>query len=210
MSPPAPARRTQEERSAATRALLLDATIECLVELGYAGTTTTEIVKRAGVSRGAQVHHFSTKGELVAEAIVHLSRKRREELRRELEAMQPNGDRLSVAVDLLAKSFTGPLFAAAMELIVAARTDEALGPAVRAVEQDAELGIREMCEEVFGRDALRRKSFRDVLEMTVRLTAGIGVTRMMRGEGNDVELLATWKRLARPMIEEGSKARARH
>lgn len=200
-------RRTQEERSAATRTLLLDATVECLVERGYAGTTTTEIVKRAGVSRGAQVHHFPTKADLVAQAIVHLSRKRREELRRELEASRPNGDRVSLAVDLLAKSFSGPLFAAAMELVVAARTDEELRPAVRAVECDAEEGIRELCLEVFGPEAIRRRSFRDALEMTIRLTAGISMAQMMRGEGNDEQLLAAWKRLARPLIEEGSKSR---
>ena len=203
------ARRTQEERSAATRARLLDATIECLVELGYAGTTTTEVARRAGVSRGAQVHHFHTKAELVEQAIVHLSRKRREELRRELQAARPNGDRFSLAVDLLAKSFSGPLFAAAMELVVAARTDEALRPAVRAVEQDADQGIREFCLEVFGADAMRRREFREALEMTIRLTAGISMARMMRGEESDAELLTAWKRVARPLIEEGSRARAR-
>ena len=57
-------RRTQEERSAATRAKLLDATIDCLIELGYAGTTTTLIAERAGVSRGAQLHHFPSKDAL--------------------------------------------------------------------------------------------------------------------------------------------------
>ena len=49
--------RLQEERSAETRGRLLDATVACLHEFGYAGTTTTEIARRAGVSRGAQVHH---------------------------------------------------------------------------------------------------------------------------------------------------------
>src|SRR5204862_5492808 len=62
-------RRTQAERSAATQALLLDATIDSLVEVGYANTTTTGIAERAGVSRGAQMHHFPSKGELVAAAV---------------------------------------------------------------------------------------------------------------------------------------------
>src|SRR5436190_18849808 len=74
-----PPRRTQAERRATTRTALLDATIDCLVEEGYAGTTTTRIVERAGVSRGAQVHHFPTKAELVAEAVRHLAGKRIEE-----------------------------------------------------------------------------------------------------------------------------------
>src|SRR5882672_9007518 len=74
-------RRTQEERSATTRALLLDATLECLTELGYARTTTTEIAERGGVSRGAQLHHFPTKAELVTEAVEHLFERRNEESR---------------------------------------------------------------------------------------------------------------------------------
>ena len=202
-------RRTQEERSAHTRELLLEATIDCLIELGYAGTTTTEIVKRAGVSRGAQVHHYPTKAKLVEDAIVHLARKRREELRRELESAHANGDRFGLAVELLARSFSGPLFAAAMEVVVAARTDEALRPAVRAIESDADRGIRELCLEVFGPDALKRRAFRDAIEMTIRLTAGIAMTHMMRGDGEgDAELLAAWKRVARPLVEEG-RARAR-
>ena len=66
------AHRTQQERSTRARALLLDATIDCLVELGYAHTTVIEISERAGVSRGAQQHHFTTKAELMTSALEHL------------------------------------------------------------------------------------------------------------------------------------------
>ena len=72
---PARSRRTQAERRAATRAALLDATIAGLVEHGYARLTTSQIVDSAGVTRGAQAHYFSTKAELVAEALTHLAHK---------------------------------------------------------------------------------------------------------------------------------------
>ncbi len=51
---------------------LLEATVDCLVERGWAGTTTTVIAERAMVSRGAQLHHYPTKAELVAAAVAHL------------------------------------------------------------------------------------------------------------------------------------------
>ena len=71
--PAAPARRrTQEERSAATQTRLLDAAVECLVELGYGATTTTVVAERAGVSRGAQLHHFATRADLVGAAVQHV------------------------------------------------------------------------------------------------------------------------------------------
>src|SRR5882724_13080442 len=69
-------RRTQAERSAAMRMRLLDATIECLVTYGYAGTTTHRVAELAGVTRGAQIHHFRAKEDLVVAAIEHLAQQR--------------------------------------------------------------------------------------------------------------------------------------
>src|SRR3954453_22884836 len=93
-----PTGRTQEERSAAMRVRLLDATIDCLVEYGYAGTTTTRVADRAGVTRGAQVHHFPTKADLVTSAIRHLAAKRTEVAMAELDRLRgsppPVGARL--------------------------------------------------------------------------------------------------------------------
>lgn len=72
MSPRAArSRRTQGERSSATRTLLMQATLECLASLGHAGTTLNAICERAGLSRGAVLHHFQGKDELVAQAFMH-------------------------------------------------------------------------------------------------------------------------------------------
>ena len=68
-------RRTQGERSASTRARLLDATVECLTRYGYAGTTTPRIAEMAGLTRGAQVHHFGSKHELMTAAMHHMTAK---------------------------------------------------------------------------------------------------------------------------------------
>ena len=59
----------QQERSRATQARLLEATVECLVERGWSGTTTTVVAAMAGVSRGAQLHHYPTKASLVMAAV---------------------------------------------------------------------------------------------------------------------------------------------
>lgn len=57
--------RTQEERSATTRRLLIDAAIQCLSELGYIDSTVEVVAKRAGVSRGAVQHHFGSRNDLL-------------------------------------------------------------------------------------------------------------------------------------------------
>jgi AcrR family transcriptional regulator len=115
-------RRTQE-RGIATRAALLDAAVECLVEQGYAATTTIEVAKRAGVSRGAQLHHFPTKAELLTAAVYHLCERRTAEFRKAFADAVPGADRLETAIDLLWSMFQGPTFVAWVELWVASRTD---------------------------------------------------------------------------------------
>jgi len=124
-----------QERSVATRAALLDAAIDCLVERGYAATTTIETVRRAGVSRGAQLHHFPTKAELLSEAVEHLFDRRRAEFLEAFEAIHPKADRLDAALDLLWSMFQGPAFVAWTELWVAARTDPELAAKVLDVER---------------------------------------------------------------------------
>ena len=119
-------RRTQAERSALTRAQLLDATVECLSALGYARTTTTEIADRAGVSRGAQLHHFPTKAELVITAVGHLFDRRHAEFVEAIARLPAGAPRAAAAIDLLWRMVSGPTFYAWLEITVAARTDPEL------------------------------------------------------------------------------------
>jgi AcrR family transcriptional regulator len=199
-------RRSQEERSAATRQLLLDATIACLIDLGYAATSTTEIVRRAGVSRGAQVHHFPTKNDLVRSAVAHLAVRQAEELRRQYEK-STGSDRVSRAMDLLWSAFTGPLFVASLELIVAARTDPALRSSLEAFEEGMAEGIRTVCEALFGPAVMRRRAAKDVVDLTIAVMNGLAFARLLDGSGDREErLLGTWKRAVRPLLMEGESS----
>jgi AcrR family transcriptional regulator len=66
------ARRTQQERSDSTRALLAEAAIASLVDRGWAATTVVEVCARAGVTRGAFHHHYDDLAELLADALRRL------------------------------------------------------------------------------------------------------------------------------------------
>jgi AcrR family transcriptional regulator len=127
-------RRTQAERTAAMRARLLDATVECLVSYGYSGTTTHKVAEIAGVTRGAQVHHFPSKQDLVAAAIEHLAEQRTQSAIRDLGRVEASADPVSAMLDYLWESHQGPIFVATLELWVAARTDEILAEQIERVE----------------------------------------------------------------------------
>jgi len=119
-------RRTQQQRSDETRAALLDATIACLHEVGYAGTSTTLVSKRAGVSRGAQTHHFPTKVELVVEAVTRLSDALVAALDRDLAQAASAPDVLEAFLKGIWRTLDAPIFETGLELMVAARSDSAL------------------------------------------------------------------------------------
>lgn len=150
------------------RTKLLDAAVDSLVELGYARTTTQGIARRAGVSRGAQLHHFPTKESLVVAAVEHLVDKRMEEiLAAEVDAGR--------GIEVLADAFSGPLFYAALELWVAARTDPALFEAAVPLERKVTDALRRGSAEVFG-----DRFDSDAIELSIELVRGLAVSALFR------------------------------
>src|SRR4051794_30583951 len=125
----------QEERTRAMRRRLLEATLQCLVEGGWSGTSTTLVSERAGVSRGAQLHHFPTKADLVVAAVEHIATVRRDELTHAAAKVPPGRRRTRAVLELLGEHFAADVFAAALELWVAARTDPQLLAAVEPLER---------------------------------------------------------------------------
>jgi AcrR family transcriptional regulator len=151
-----PRRRTQAERSSATRTALLEATIECLSDVGFANTTTTEIADRAGVSRGAQLHHFPTKRELVLAAIDHVLARRLNEFRlgfASAQNLKTISERTHAAVELLWTLSSSTTFNAWLELVVVARTDNELRLAVLEIARRFEEGVLEAFHEAFPEQA---------------------------------------------------------
>ncbi|MGH7933696.1 MAG: TetR/AcrR family transcriptional regulator [Candidatus Binataceae bacterium] len=141
----------QEERSAETRRKLLDATLECLFECGYAGTTTVEIARRAGVSRGAQLHHFPRKEELVVRALVHVFDLRLKRFREVTAELPAGGEaKVNALIDMLWLAFKGPTFYAWLELVVASRTNSVMRQAVSTASAHFARGVHEVFNVMFG------------------------------------------------------------
>lgn len=195
---------TQQERSAATQERILDAAIESLVEHGYAGTTTVEVVERAGVSRGAQHHHFPSRDDLMIHAIDRLASKLRAELERDVSHLPEGPDRLSTVIDAAWDAFRGPLFYATLELWVAARTDPALKQRLLPAQRDVggkfqDLWRRAMAEayERHGPEALD-----ELQELTRVIMHGLALRRVLTGDTPTiVRLLDRWKHLITPYYQ---------
>ena len=184
----------QEERTRAMRQRLLEATVECLVERGWSGTSTTRVSKRAGVSRGAQLHHFPTKNDLVLAAVEHLSEVRGQELQ-DAATQLPRGRRRTRAVlEMLARHFTSPVFTAALELWVAARTDETLHEAVGPLEQRIGREIHRHTVELLGVNEAQ-EGMRELVQATLDLVRGLGLANTISDDtARRKRILDEWAR----------------
>jgi AcrR family transcriptional regulator len=169
----APARTPQGERTRVMRQRLLEATVDCLVELGWAGTTTTVVSERAGVSRGAQLHHFPSKQELVVAAVEHLSERRRGVMA-ESAADLPQEGRTRAILDVLAQQFVSPVFYAALELWVAARSDAELRKAVAPLERRVGRETHAFALQLLGVDESVANN-RALVQGTLDLVRGLGL-----------------------------------
>jgi AcrR family transcriptional regulator len=205
--PASPTRTPQQERSRATQARLLEATVESLVEHGWSGTTSTVVATRAGVSRGAQLHHYPTKAALVMAAVEHLAERRAAEIRAEAAALPAGPRRLDRVIDMLAAAFTGPLFVAALELWVAARTDPELRAALVPLEARVGREMHRLTVDLLGADE-RAPGVRESVQATLDLLRGLGVANLLSDDSaRRTALLDTWKRQLAALLTTPDTAR---
>ena len=200
-------RRTQAERSAATKARLLDATIECVRDLGYARTTTPEIARRAGLSRGAQLHHYPTKAELVAGAIEHLVERRNREFREAFARVPAGADHYAAAIDILWSMLCGPMADAWRELALAARTDPELRPRVAELTTYMREVVEQTFRDLFAPVAGDSPFFAVAPSFVLALLDGLAVSRVASGDDTRAaQVIDALKALARLVMPPTSGA----
>ena len=190
-------RQTQEQRADAMRARLLEATLELIAEEGWAQTSTLKICARAGVSRGAQTHHFPTKDSLLIAAVREIVLRYQKELENASDQGSSRERRLEELFDFLWDACVeGNLLNCWMEVMVAARTDSALRPAVRETDFNAIESMRALGARCESHDLPGKISAADLTELTVYLLRGMVVHRGVHLEdGDKLRLFKLWKEL---------------
>lgn len=149
-----PERRTQAERREETRERLLRAAITCLREEGYAGLTTREVARRAGVSQGAQAYHFPSRADMVAGVVEWLGARWVAHFEAIAASLGAPGQAAGTAalLDMLWELCSGPDAGMLIEIWVASAQDADLRRRLAAAEEQAfEAGVR-ILRETMGDD----------------------------------------------------------
>jgi len=158
---PVRVRRTNVERSATTRSKLIAAAIDLLYREGYSATTTISVAAKAHVSRGAMLHQFPTRSELLLAVAEHITAEQSRFRRERLAADKFNSpmERFIAAGNVSWEVHSQPSAIALLEIIMATRSDRDLrkgfGPFVKnwaekrrlaAANMAADLGIADVAK----------------------------------------------------------------
>ncbi|MEO1204434.1 MAG: TetR/AcrR family transcriptional regulator [Pseudomonadota bacterium] len=168
----------QAQKSAATRDQILSAAVRCIVDLGYSRTTTMKIAERAGLSRGATLHHFPSKIDIIRAAVDYLHEKRLRAFRKSVNSIPAGTDRIKAATEAYWAHATHPIFVAFFELSVAARTDKDLARILRPAQKSFDEEWYRTAQELFPEWQSDKQAFDLALSLVQHLMEGIAVSSM--------------------------------
>ncbi len=193
--PKTPRRRTQAERTAATKDRLITATLACLVEHGFAGTSTVAVCRRAEVSHGSLLHHFRTRERLLAAAFDAANERLRERVTGALERI-PEGDaRVAAVVDAMWDAFEAPEFKAVLELWLAAKNDPHMSFEIWPAAAGFDAGHMPIADQLFPEAAARLPDFHVYISLLFQALQGMGLARATFPQSDDADAMRARVRL---------------
>lgn len=190
------ARAPQQDRSRITRQRLLEAAVECLAEHGWTGSTVAVVAERAGVTRGAAQHHFPTREDLFTAAVEHVAAERLAAVQAHANALPPPGPaRTEAVVDMLVRLYTGQLFRAALQLWVAAATEEPLRERVVALENRVGREAHRAAVAFLGVDE-HAAGVRETVQATLDMARGLGLANLLSDDSaRRARVVRRWSRI---------------
>ncbi|MEL7027621.1 MAG: TetR/AcrR family transcriptional regulator [Pseudomonadota bacterium] len=138
-------------KSLDTHRKIVEAAIDCFVEVGYHRTNMSRIAERAGVTRGCMQYYFSSTEHVLRAAADHLSQTLWGGHFREVTRWANEAASLEHALDHFFNLRNDRYYVAWMELVAAARTEPSLRPLVRKGYEAAE-DVRQQASRVLFTD----------------------------------------------------------
>ena len=187
MSKVAGDRTRQRAKSENTRTTILDAAIRCFYERGYNNTTTEKVAREAGVSRGAMLHHFPSRFDLIKAGVNHLHQQRLEQFEEQERQIQENAEHslIEEGIDNYWAQLHSPLFTVWNELRVAARTDADLNNILKPAAREFEAKFTKITASVFPDLALSEELERANF-LSAYLLEGMALNGVSRGRKADI------------------------
>jgi AcrR family transcriptional regulator len=180
-------RRTNADMSSETQARILQATIESLAEVGYAGTTMSGIAERIGVSRAALIYHFNSKNALMAAVINAIYDEMATLYRGAAHPALTPAERMLAVLDV-SFQFTHSISQMAhIELLLAARRDASFRLEVAPMIELRDKGFRQAWHQLITELGGNSDRLELVRDFAVSVFRGITITRSLSSDEDSSE-----------------------
>lgn len=188
-----PQRRSQAERSSETQERIIIAAIDVLRERGFAGLRVADVTEVAGVSRGAQSHHFHSKAELVLAVFARVFEDASRDSTARIDAVRPGDDVVAAMVADASAFFLGENFSIGMDLLGAADRDPELRDSVRLIARNNRLQVEQRWIAQLEQRGLSQAIAEDLLWLVFSMIRGLSVRLLWQ---NDPQRFDKVKQLA--------------
>lgn len=169
--------RTQQQRREETVARLMQASIDTIIEVGYARASAAVITKRAGVSVGALFRHFETMGDFMAATAYEVLRRQLETFTKQVAEIPADRPALPAALTILRDITAGSTNAVLYELMVAARTDEKLKETLQNVLGQYSAKIHDAARALPGAESFPEETFPVIVALMTNVFDGAAIVR---------------------------------
>lgn len=201
--PPASARprRTQAERTLTTQRKLIDCAIDLLKKKRYQGFRTAEVAELAGVSKGAQTHHFPSKDMLVLQALEEVYRRTQRSALDRIKAGRDAPEQLLEQLEADSREFfLGDDFLLSLDLMMV-DPSSTLGSDVKRLAQQYRLPVEQAWLDALVHAGHPERQAKDVVRLTFAIARGFGVRQLIAGEDEEFQhLMDSWMRMAKAML----------
>ena len=201
-------RRTQAERTEATRRRILDAAVDVLARQGYAGFRTADVARIAGVSRGAQTHHFPSKDELVVAVVDHVFRRAAEVGKKRAHRVHSVDEAIRALIDDSQEFFFSELFLVALDLAIQGRAGSGPAAAVGAISAASRLPVEASWLEALVETGVPASVAEDLLWLTISIVRGLALRRLWQYDPPRFKrLFKLWREMVARYLDAESKGK---
>lgn len=172
-------RRTQAERSEQMRRRILDAAVSLLSEKGYAGFRTAEVAEAAGVSRGAQTHHYPTKDALVLAALEHVFQTASQRGRDRALGLKSVDQAMNALLEDSFDFFFSDLFLIAVDLAILGDRDSPNGAQIRQISRAHRLPVEAAWLQALMDAGIAKHLAEDLLWLTTSIVRGLAIRKLL-------------------------------
>lgn len=203
-------RRTQAERSEATRRRLLEAAARLIRQKGFGGLRTIEVASVAGVSRGALLHHFPSKHALVVAVLTYVNEVTFTVSTRRAQQARASGDPIEEIIKDAQDFFLGDYFFIELAIAMSDESTRRLRHDTHQFTRQTRFSIEAAWLDTLMSSGIPKQLASDILALTLSAVRGFSVRRLIEDDLEQfARLMNVWRDIIRQHLATSIRGKSR-